>query len=179
MNQEGSIFSPLHDKKKRRKKPKQMSRIEFCLNSILGESKSLEGICEWALVHVCTGGYVCVCMCAHTASQMSLSVCGAGLSLVAGWWQCSDWADFTEDVRGNLKAALGLRCLSPPHTHSHTQMWMHVHTLKCVCIYTYAQPTFTAQSKCTQAHGHTHETRETERRSLSFYRHFTQLYYQS
>lgn len=68
------------------------------------------------------------CACVRTARQMSLSVCGAGLSLVAGRWQCSDWADFTEDVRGNLKAASGLRCLSPPHIHSHAQKWMHVYT---------------------------------------------------
>lgn len=93
----------------------------FCLNSILVESGRPSGhkwvrACSCVLRHV----HVCVCMCVHTARQMSLSVCGAGLSLVAGRWQCSDWADFTEDVRGNLKAALGLRCLSPPRTLTRT-----------------------------------------------------------
>lgn len=146
----------------------------FCLNSILVESGRPSGhiwvrACSCVHRHV----HVCVCMCVHTARQMSLSVCGAGLSLVAGRWQCSDWADFTEDVRGNLKAASGLRCLSPPRTltrtcaHAHTLVHrfgrVHIHTEMCV------QLPFTDAH--IQMHGQTHETRDMDKCSPGWYTH--------
>lgn len=86
--------------------------------------ESLEGIREEVLVCTCVHVRVCTCtLLGKWACQYAVRA-----SLVAGRWQCSDWADFAEDVRGNLKAALGLRCLSPPRTHTLT----HTHCIMCL-----------------------------------------------
>ena len=130
----------------KKKKHNKCLPWRFCMTSILGGKQKALWVCvSERFVHVCGCVcvyiyiYMCVCVSVRTARQMSLSVCGAGLSLVAGRWQCSDWADFTEDVRGNLKAASGLRCLSPPHTHTlscrfgcvYTHIHTHTHTAMC------------------------------------------------
>ena len=132
-----------------------MSPMEVLFELHFGrKTEGLVGMCEWVLcacmcmyiyIYVCVCVCVCVCVSVRTARQMSLSVCGAGLSLVAGRWQCSDWADFTEDVRGNLKAASGLRCLSPPHTHTHSrvQIRMRPHTQIHAPLQTFCGPPWT------------------------------------
>lgn len=139
MNQEGNISSP---PKRQKKKTWQMSSGRFRLKSILKKVENLSDMRERATV------CVDVCVHAHAARQISSSLCGAGLSPVAGRWQCSDWADFREDVRGNLKAASGLRCLSPPCTH--TSVWYgDVHTL------IFRQLTFATHLRDTHSHSHT------------------------